>query len=413
MHRQLLTPKGVRDYLPEEATWRRELENKINQVFTSYGYQEVVTPTVEYVGIFTPSNAANDAQTYRFVDREGQILALRPDMTTPIARVVASRLQNQPLPLRLCYFGNLFRYEDPQAGRQREFTQAGLELLGSNNSAADAEVVILACKCLAAVGVRDFRIDIGHVGFVRTLLSMAGFLPETEERVKEALVHKDLVALEQLVTEQVSDPKLKEVMLEIMEYRGGPEVLEKAQSAWPNLSIPALTELSAVFQRVKSAGLENYVIIDLSMVKEMDYYTGIILEGYSRELGYYLCSGGRYDGLLGEFGYDIPATGFALGLDRVLLVLERQGFGGWKERPKFIVDFPGADYSENIEWVERWRSAGAIVVDGFDTEYSSQHCDAYLQFTKDGRVIYRDNVSERIIDPNEILSELITRSQNS
>ena len=407
MHRQLLTPKGVRDFLPEEAAWRRELENKIHQVFTSYGYQEVVTPTVEHVGIFTPSNTTDDAQTYRFVDREGQILALRPDMTTPIARVVASRLQNEHLPLRLCYFGNLFRYEDPQAGRQREFTQAGVELLGSGNAAADAEVVILACRCLAAVGVRDFRIDIGHVGFVRTLLSMAGFLPETEERVKEALVHKDLVALEQLVAEEVSDPKLKEVMLEIMDYRGGPEILEKAQSAWPKLNIPALTELSAVYQRVKSAGLANYVTIDLSMVKEMDYYTGIILEGYSRELGYYLCSGGRYDGLLGEFGYDIPATGFALGLDRVLLVLERQGYDGWEERPKFIVKFSGDDHCEYVKWVECWRDAGAIVVDDLDSDNKTQPRCVCLEFTTDGHVLYRDNSSERIMNPSEILSQLI------
>lgn len=403
--RQLLTPKGVRDYLPQEAEWRREVENKIHSVFTSYGYQEVVTPTVEHAKLFSSSNGLDDLNTYRFVDREGQILALRPDMTTPIARVVASRLRNEPLPMRLCYFGNLYRYADPQAGRQREFTQAGVELLGVNGPEADAEIVALACQALSMVGVRDFRMDIGHVGFVHTLLAQAALAGDVEERVKNALVHKDLVDLERLISGHISDEKLKAVFLRLLDLRGGVEVIQEARQAMPDLSIPALNNLEAVYRRLELLGLESMITIDLGMVKAMDYYTGIILEGYSRELGYYLCSGGRYDGLLGEFGYPLPATGFALGLDRVLLVLERQNFDGWHCPVRLRVRFASQPRKEDLEWIERWRLAGITVINDLGIDGASD--DILIEFLADGRVHWKSHEKSEIVKAESILERAL------
>lgn len=385
-HRQLTTPKGVRDYLPQEAAWRREVENKIHQVFSSYGYQEVVTPTVEYVNLFSRGNGPDDANTYRFVDREGQILALRPDMTTPIARVVASRLQAEPLPMRLCYFGNLFRYADPQAGRQREFTQAGVELLGNDGPEADAEVVALACRTLTAVGVRDFRIDIGHVGFVQTLLKDASLSEEVEEDVKQALVHKDLVLLEKLVCQHVQDAELSNILLRLLDLRGGIEIIDEARRVFKGRTIPALDNLAIIYRRLEMLGLESMITIDLGMVKALDYYTGLIMEGYSRELGYYLCSGGRYDRLLGEFGCPLPATGFALGMDRVLLVLERQGFKEWHCPMRVCVSFSGEPSKEPLEWMEQWRQEGIVVIDGLGSCGSMPEHDVRVEFLNDGLI---------------------------
>lgn len=400
-NRRLLTPKGVRDYLPQEAAWRRQVEDKVHGVFTSYGYQEVVTPTIEHVGLFEAGNNG-DSQSYRFVDREGDVLALRTDMTTPIARVVASRFREAALPLRLCYFGNLFRYESPQAGRQREFTQAGLELLGVNGPAADAEVIILACRALEAVGIRGFHIDIGHVGFVNRLLSQAK-LPETaEEAVKTALVQKDLVRLEQLVQEHIGDDGLKRAFTGLLECRGGLEVVEKAADLLGDEQDPSLVNLAAVYQRLELVGLSQYITIDLGMVKEMNYYTGMVMEGYARELGYDLCSGGRYNGLLGEFGHDLPATGFAMGVDRMLLVLERQNHQGWDQPVRIWVRYPETIQRQQLDWVEKWRKAGAVIMNDLGMTVDGPT----IEFLPSGKVAWRNGDNVRELEPFQVEMEL-------
>lgn len=404
-HRQLTTPKGVRDYLPQEAAWRREVEDKIHAVFLSYGYQEVVTPTVEHESLFARGNDPNDLNTYRFVDREGQLLALRPDMTTPIARVVASRLKNAPLPMRLCYFGNLFRYADPQAGRQREFTQAGVELLGVSGPEADAEMVALACQSLSAVGVRDFRIDIGHVGFVQTLLEQAALDRDVEETFKKALVHKDLVALEGLVSRYIAEDQLKQAFLHLLDLRGGIEVLDEARQMLPKIDLPALDELASIYHRLELLSLDSMITVDLGMVKALDYYTGLIMEGYSRELGYYLCSGGRYDHLLGEFGCSTPATGFALGLDRVLLVLERQGFDGWHTPVRLHIHFSGEPTVEQMVWIDRWRQAGIVVIDDLGISQGSQD-GISIEFMENGQVCLLSQGKAEYVSADEILRRL-------
>jgi ATP phosphoribosyltransferase regulatory subunit len=397
--RQLFTPKGVRDFLPQEAAWRRELEDRIYRVVESYGYQEVVTPTIENLALFGRSNDPDDTQVYRFIDRDGESIALRPDMTTPIARVVTAHLRKEPLPLRLCYFGNLFRYADPHAGRQREFTQAGVELLGSSRPEADAEVIILAYRALEAAGIRDFRLDIGHVGFMQEVLKRAKLSTDVEEGIKKALVHKDLVRVEQLVTAHVQEDKLRRILCELDNFRGGAEVIDQAAEVFSGQAIPALINLKTIVEQLKAAGLEERITIDLSMVKAMDYYTGMVLEGYSRELGYYLCSGGRYDGLLGEFGYELPATGFALGIDRVLLALERQGFDDWKQPKRFVVRFPETLRAEALLWIERWRKTGVVLISDLG-ESTTAHDERIIEFLQTGEVVYQCEAGRKVMQPD-------------
>ena len=400
-NRRLLTPKGMRDYLPREAAWRRLVEDKVHRVFTSYGYQEVVTPTLEHMALFAAGNN-DDEQSYRFVYREGEVLALRTDMTTPIARLVVSRLREAPLPLRLCYFGNLFRYESPQAGRQREFTQAGVELLGVDGPAADAEVVMLACRALEAAGVQDFHIDIGHVGIVNRLLSRAALLKTTEEAIKEALVQKDLVVLERLVQQNIADEGLKKALTGLSECRGGLVVLEKAAELLQDDRDPALANLAEVYRRLELAGLERYITIDLGLVKAMNYYTGMVMEGYTRELGYDLCSGGRYDRLLGEFGYDLPATGFAMSVDRLLLVLERQGCLGCQQPVGFWVRFPQTVQSWQLDLVEKWRRAGAVIMNDLGMAVDGPT----IEFLPSGKVAWHSGDTRLELDPAQVETRL-------
>ena len=189
----VLMPGGVRDLLPGEAHCKRELENNLLQLFRTWGYQEVVTPTFEYYEVLAPAlgDLLHD-QLYRFIDDRGQVMVLRPDMTTPIARLVSTRLQDQELPMRLCYAANVFRRES-HAGRQREFYQAGVELLGAEGPDADAEIIGLAAEALKLAGVKDFRITVGHVDVLQGLLKGAGFSAAEQQQAEIALSKKDLV----------------------------------------------------------------------------------------------------------------------------------------------------------------------------------------------------------------------------
>lgn len=395
----MTTPKGVRDFLPEEAAWKRILESRINKVFTSFGYREVVTPTIEHLAVFTKGSEL-DEKMYRFVDREGEILALRPDMTTPIARVVSGRLKDEPLPLRLCYSGNLFRYDEPQAGRQREFYQAGVELVGGSSPEADAEVVALAYYSLAAAGVKNFRIDLGHMGYVGGLLAELALNEEEISSVRRCLIHKDLVGLEENLRSVRRSRKqhleLLEVFLSLPRLRGGLEILNQAAQLSKNpVSEAALANLSAIYTALKQYGIEEAIVIDLSMVKEMDYYTGMILEGYSREMGYYLCSGGRYDNLLAQFGFPAPATGFALGVDRVLLVLERQNSSSLFAGPRrFKIFSPGGWTKKRIAWVMERRLAGFLLEMVF-SEVVPDNAENSLVFISDERLIWHSGDGAR------------------
>lgn len=391
MPKTITTPKGVRDFLPEEAAWRRRLEGQIHEVFTRFAYREVVTPTIERLEVFSKGNNSKlDQKMYRFVDRDGELLALRPDMTTPIARVVSGRMREASLPIRLCYFGNLFRYEETQAGRQREFYQAGVELLGSTSLEADAEVVALAYQTLSAAGVKDFRIDLGHTGYVGGLLTASELKEEEMAEVKKCLIRKNLVGLEEKLSGYLhprADQELIKALMTLPRLRGGTEILERAEGLAKNdLSRRALQDLSELFTTLTRYGIADAVTIDLGMVKEMDYYTGMILEGYAREIGYYLCSGGRYDNLLSQYGLDLPATGFALGMDRVLLVLERQRAITPIKRSRYEVASLGGWTQKRVEWIMRQREKGHAVTMRFEQD-GSEVKDGGLLFVSDDRMV--------------------------
>jgi len=319
-------PKGLNDLLPEEVLKKRFLENKISQVFKEWGYQEIITPTFEFYDMLARgAGSIMKKEMIKFFDREGNIIALRPEMTTPLARVSSTKMQQEPKPLRFYYMGNVFRYDDFKVGGQREFCQAGVELIGINNSKSDAEVIALAIECLKNSGLKKFFIDIGHINFFNGVMQSIKVEEERKQEIKKAILNKDFVLLEKILSFSNIKDKEKEFILKMPTLRGREEVLEEAEKMINNkLSLFALKEIKEVYNLLRDYGLEEYILIDLGIIRDFDYYTGIIFEGYTDYLGFPVCGGGRYDNLCSKFSRDLPSTGFAIGLERLSIILEKE-----------------------------------------------------------------------------------------
>jgi ATP phosphoribosyltransferase regulatory subunit len=319
-------PYGTRDFLPQEAKHKRMVEETLAKLFSRWGYDEVVTPTFEYLETLSISGGADLSENmFKFFDKNNSILALRADMTTPIARVAATRLNDNGPLQRLFYLTNVFRHEEAQAGRQCEFYQAGVELLGESGPAADAEVVALAIQAMLGAGLTTFQIGLGQVQFINGLMQESGLSPEQCQHIKQCMVTRDLVGLETVLAETGVKQQTQQVIKSIPLLHGKEELLEKAYAMINNeVSRAALDNLADIYQLLKSYGMEQYVNFDLGIIRDFDYYTGLVFEGYTPGLGFPICGGGRYDNMLHSFGADCPATGFALGIERILLALDRQ-----------------------------------------------------------------------------------------
>jgi len=317
----LQVPVGTADILPQDQAFVRTLERGILDLFRKWAYVEVNTPGLEYLAAINPQIEKAD-NLYKFFDREGSILALRPELTTPIARMVATRLRGNPLPLRLCYSAEVFRYQKPPA--RREFRQAGVELVGSSSPFADAEVISLAVDVLRGAGVSGFQINLGHIEVFRGLVSDLGLKSETAVVVEGCIARKDFVALESVLVEAGLGKEQTQLILSLPTFHGGEEVLERVEGLVKSpRTAAALDNLRQVYRAISLFGENGQVSIDLGVLRGFDYYTGVVFEGYAPGIGFPVCEGGRYDGLLGNFGFDCPATGFAVNLEYLVSVLQR------------------------------------------------------------------------------------------
>lgn len=354
------TPRGARDILPPEAQMKSRLEAKAAEYLEGWGYERVYTPTFEFYDALAQGDGAVMAEKlYRFVDRDGMTLALRPEMTTPIARLAATRLRDEAMPLRLFYVGSVFRYDEPQAGWYREFTQVGVELIGAGNPAADAEVVLLAIGVLEHLGVASLKIDLGQIGYFHGLIQGIAD-PAYAGELKQALLARDYVRYEALVGEGPLDAKRRQALLALPGLRGTKEALEQARKLAEGApaSLAAIENLQEIYSLIEAYGFADRVAIDLAMVKDFDYYSGLLLEGYTPELGFTLCTGGRYDSLLGKFGRSAPATGFAFGVERAMLALARQGWKEERSRPTLFLYGPRERAEEVFSLAAEVRSRG-------------------------------------------------------
>ncbi|HET9316767.1 MAG TPA: ATP phosphoribosyltransferase regulatory subunit [Vicinamibacteria bacterium] len=316
-HERSQVPPGVQCFLGEEARRRRFIEERVTSVFEGWGYEEIIPPLFDYADVFAGEALA--PRTYTFVGRDGSLLALRPDFTSLLAKIAAGRLADRPAPLRLYYSGEVLRYEPPKAGRQSELHQMGLEHLGGGR-AADAETLAIAAECLETVGAADWVLAVGHVGVFAGLT--AGLAPETLERLRERVEAKDASGVM-----QTAPPGVREALAGLTTWGGDVAVLDHARErlAFCPAAAAAVAELREVVDALVQAGLGGRLAIDLGEVRGLDYYTGLVFRAYARGLGFEVGSGGRYDSLLARFGRPLPAVGFMLGLDRLALLLERQG----------------------------------------------------------------------------------------
>ena len=307
-------PSGTRDVLPDEMRELRDITEAVRGVFELDGYGEVWTPALEYETVLGRGGGAPPA--YRVFDDHGEVLALRTDMTVPIARLVATRYPTAEPPLRFCYFAHVYRGVRPHRGQNREFLQAGIELVGSPAPDGTAEALSVLCHALTATGLRGYRIGLGDASLYRTLLRSYGVEDAVGDRLVLALVARDFVALESELARLELDDADAQQLLRVPQIRGGPDVLNDAQGP--------VAEAVAGLRRVHgllAPEVADRVIFDLGLARDLGYYTGAVFEVYDPALGAPLGGGGRYDDLLGRFGRPLSAVGFALGIDRLHIAL--------------------------------------------------------------------------------------------
>ena len=349
----LETPYGTRDFLPLEAAAKRAVEQKIFELFSSFGYEEVITPTMEYLETLTTSSGQMiEPHLFKMFDRNNRTLALRNEMTTPIARLAVNRLKDSPLPLKLSYNTNVFRFRTNQPGRQCEFYQAGVELLGISNAFADAEIIALAAQALSVSGLKNFKICLGQVEFANGLMN--NLPPDVQAQIKSAIERHDIVALKNLDVE--------DALKKIPTLQGGLEVLNAAKSIANNeRSRRALENLSEIYSLLEIYGVSDKITFDLGLIRDFEYYTGMVFEAYAPGVGYSLAGGGRYDHMLKDFGAACPATGFAVGIERILDARKYQGVVEDSVVKNFYLSYASGQEHAAICKAAELRAAGKVV----------------------------------------------------
>jgi ATP phosphoribosyltransferase regulatory subunit len=309
-------PSGTRDVLPDEMRELRTMTDRVRGVFERAGYGEIYTPALEYEGTFERADLTATRPAYRVFDEQGNVLALRSDMTVPIARVAATRYTHSETPLRFCYLAHAYRGVRPQRGQSREFLQAGVELIGARAPEGTAEALTVLCDALDAAGLTNYRIGLGDASLYPALLEAVGVDPERREQILAELVSGDFVGVQRELQELHLSAGQLELLLRVPRTRGGPEVLERLEG---NLQV-AGTGMRAV-HALLAPHVAARIIFDFGLMRSLGYYTGAVFQVYDPAHGVPIGAGGRYDELLGRFGRPMPAVGFALNVERLHIAL--------------------------------------------------------------------------------------------
>ena len=295
-------------------------------VLHSYGYQDIQTPTFEYFDVFRKEIGSTSArEMYKFFDREGNILALRPDITPSIARAVATLFETEDFPIRLCYAGNTFINHSSYQGRLKENTQLGAELIGVDSIEADAEMLAMVVDGLKKTGLKEFQVSIGHIDFIQSLFQAAGLEEDEAEELRTLIANRNFFGVEEVLDHMDVADSVKEAFHLLPELTGGAEILDQALSVAPGEKAgQAIHRLKQIDELLRLYGVEDHITFDLSMSGNYGYYTGIIFRAYTYGTGDAVVRGGRYDHLLEKFGKNTPSIGFAIILDELMNALNRQ-----------------------------------------------------------------------------------------
>ncbi|MCR5718982.1 MAG: ATP phosphoribosyltransferase regulatory subunit, partial [Lachnospiraceae bacterium] len=363
MKNLLHTPDGVRDIYGKDFAEKMELENKIRDIVKSYGYEDIQPPTFEFFDVFSKEcGTVPSKDLYKFFDNEGNTLVLRPDYTPSVARCAAKYFYDEKDPVRLCYKGNTYTNLSKLQGKLREVTEMGAELIGDDSVCADAEVIAMVIDALKAAGLTDFRITIGNSGFFKGLCEEAGLDEETELTLRSFISGKNYFATENLLAQTNVDDKYRESILKIADMFNDMNSLQECKDMVNNeRSRRAIERLEAVYKYLDHYGVCDYVSFDLGMLSKYNYYTGIVFKAYTFGIGTALVKGGRYDGLLSQFGFNAPAIGFAIVIDDLLEALNHQKvkISVPEDAVKIYYDpFDEEDFKKNLAMSQKLRKEG-------------------------------------------------------
>lgn len=322
-------PEGTKDILFEECTSKIKIENLIRDVYINYGYHEIISPTLEFYDVFNMDNQPiPQEKMYKLFDNRGRILVLRSDMTTPIARIAATKIKPEMYPLKLCYSQNIFRVNEVLNGKLSEFTQSGIEVIGVDSIRGDIEAIITGIEALNKIGLENFKIEIGDSQFFRQLTEELPLDIEEKEQLRLFIQNKNISGLREFLDNKskIIDKNIIEILKRLPELFGGKEVItETRELLGKSYGIKALENIERVYEIMDKLGFGKYIAIDLGMVQNLNYYSGLIFRGYCMDAGDSILSGGRYDKLIENFGEKLPATGLAINVDIVLEALKAQG----------------------------------------------------------------------------------------
>lgn len=363
MQREIHTPEGMRDIYGRECRKKKLLQYRLMQMIRSYGFEDIETPIIEYFDVFSKevgTTASRDL--YKFFDRIGDTLVLRPDFTPSIARAVSMYFGDEKLPVRLCYQGKTFENRHSYQGRLNESTQIGVEYLGDDSVEADGELLALAVETMRTAGLKEFQISIGEVNFFKALVDASGMDEQTELSLRRCISNKNPFGAEELLDRLKLSDELRQAFREFPYLFGGREILEKARSLTTNeKALAAVSRLEQIYEVLKLYGVEEYVSFDLSILSKYRYYTGIIFQGFTYGSGEPLLKGGRYDHLLEHFGAAMPAIGFGMVIEYMMNALERQNIEIPVEDRKLMVVYEKDCYKKALKLAQDKREEGCFV----------------------------------------------------
>lgn len=377
-----MIPEGTCDQLFKECEALREVQNRMTELFKSRGFNEVITPSLEFYDVFNgKASAMPQEMMYKLIDSKGRLLVIRPDNTMPVVRVASTKLKGFQPPLRLYYNQNVYRISPSLSGRRDEVPQCGIELLGISGIKADLEVIATAIDALKSV-TDNFRFEIGHVGFFKTLIEELPCSPEEKEQIRKYIELKNYAALTGILTESAKSNAASRALIELPRLFGGSEVFQKALEIAPNdAAVETIRYLQSIYDVLCHMGLKKNIMIDLGLVQQIDYYTGVAFRGYMQGSGESVLSGGRYDGLSEGFGVEMAATGFAVNTEAVA---RNTNTVQKTNRPDVLIHYEVGEAKAAFEHMETLTSSGLVCeISDFETPEESKE---YARVKGIGRV---------------------------
>jgi ATP phosphoribosyltransferase regulatory subunit len=357
-------PAGVQYFFDDEVRLRRHVEQQAMQVFAGWSYDEIIVPMFDYHDLFARGMGAERAErTYRFTDRDGALLALRPEMTSLVARTVATRFVQRERPIRLCYSGEVFRYDEPTERAAREFHQLGIEQIGQPSPTADIEVLLIAAELLATIGLHEFRITLAHVDFFNGVANALEMDEAKRSQLRELIERRNSIALDQFL--QANAPNMtderRQSFCQLTQIAGKAEALTKARETLRNeTSRTAIEQLAAIYDTLTALGLAEQFDIDFGDAGGLEYYTGLTFKVYVPGWGTEIGSGGRYDNLISNFGKAEPAVGFSFALDGLVGALAKMQTP-LPPNDKKLATLPNGDLVQTFRQALRFRAAGHTI----------------------------------------------------